>query len=92
MTIHIQKIGSVAHQAADLDNLARGIGRGNPIARRERRKLNASAVKEAIWADEQGVGTIAYNSGKGCLDVAAGAGVEDLNLQSEGTCSFRYTS
>ena len=62
------------------------------MARRERRELNAPAVKEADRADEESVGPIAHESGKGCFDVTPGAGVEDLNLQSEGTCSFRYVS
>ena len=62
------------------------------MARRERRKLDAPAGEEPVGGDEEGIGPVAHEGGEGCLDLAAGAGVEDLNLQSEGACSFRYVS
>jgi len=37
-----------------------------------------------------GVGLVAHERGEGRLDLAAGAGVEELNLQSDGTRRFRY--
>jgi hypothetical protein len=43
-------------------------------------------------SDEQGVGAIAHKGGEGRLDLAPGAGVEDLNLQSHCTGGFRYVS
>ena len=51
LTKHVRTIGRVAHQPADFDNLTTGIGRGNPIARGERRKLDAPAGKEDIASD-----------------------------------------
>ena len=62
------------------------------MARRERRKLDAPADEERVGGDEEGVGPVAHEGGEGRLDLAAGAGVEDLNLQSEGACRFRYLS
>ena len=62
------------------------------MARRERRKLDAPADEERIGGDEEGVGPVTHEGGKGRLDFAAGAGVEDLDLQSDGACSFRYLS
>jgi hypothetical protein len=48
LTMHVQKIGPIAHQPADFGKLAKGIGRGNRMARRERRKLDAPAAEERV--------------------------------------------
>ena len=62
------------------------------MARRERRQLDAPAREEHVGSDEQGVGALARESGKGRIDLAAGAGVEDLDLQSHCAGGFRYVS
>src|SRR5262245_66223238 len=62
------------------------------MARRERRKLDAPAGEERVTADEQGVGSLAREGGEGRFDLTAGAGVEELKLQSEGTCRTRYVA
>ena len=62
------------------------------MRRRERRKLDAPAAEEPIGSDEEGVGPVAHEGGERCLDLAAGAGAEHLNLQSNGACSFRNFS
>jgi hypothetical protein len=54
--------------------------------------LDAAAVEEGIAGNEQGIGLLAHEGGEGRLDLAAGAGVDDVNLQSEGACRFRYVS
>jgi hypothetical protein len=92
LTVHIRTIGRVAHQPTNFDNLATGIGCGNPIARRERRKLDTSAGEEHVASDEQGLRPVAHEVGEGGLDFADGAGVEELNLKAEGTGSFRHIS
>ena len=48
------------------------------MARRERRKLDAPADEEPVGGDEEGVGPVAHEGGEGRLDLAAGAGVENL--------------
>ena len=48
LTIHVQVIGPIAHQPTGRRIIAIGIDRGNPIARRERRKLDAPA-DEMPW-------------------------------------------
>src|SRR6266481_6884568 len=88
----VQIIGPITHQPSDLGKFTKGIDRGNPIARRERRKLHAPADEEALTGDIEGVGRVAPKAGEGGLDFAAGAGVEHSNLQSEGACRFRYIS
>ena len=62
------------------------------MSRRERRKLDAPAKEEPVGGDEEGVGPVAHEGHEGRLDFAAGAGIEDLNLQSDGACSIRYIS
>ena len=62
------------------------------MMRRERRKLDAPAGEERVGGDEESVGPVAHEGAEGRLDLAAGAGVEDRNLQSEGACRFRYLS
>ena len=92
LTIHVQDIGPIAHQPTRFDMFANGIGRGNRIARRECRKLDAPSDEESVGGDEEGDDPVARESGEGRLDLAAGAGVEDRNLQSESACSFWYLS
>ena len=50
------------------------------MARRERRKLDAPAGEEHVGSNEECVGPVAHEGGEGLLDLAAGAGVEHLNL------------
>src|SRR5262245_16099680 len=92
LTIHAHTIGIVAHQPAGFDSLAGGIARRNPIARREGRKLDPPAREEHVTIDEQGIGTVPYKGGEGRLNLAAGARVENLNLQPECTGGFRHIS
>jgi hypothetical protein len=92
LTIHARTIGVVAHQPAGFDSLATGIARGNPVVRRKRDKLDASAGKEHVASDVQGIGAVVHEGGESRLDLAARAGVEDLNLQSHCTGGFRYVS
>jgi hypothetical protein len=56
---HLRRIGPIAHQPSGFDFLANGVGRGNPVARRERRKLDAPAYKERVDGDEEGIRPIA---------------------------------
>src|SRR5262249_42467902 len=76
LTTHVHTIGRVAHQPTGFDSLASGIARGNPITRRERRKLDAPARKERVASDVQGFGAVAHESGEGRLDLAPGASLE----------------
>src|SRR6516162_11159117 len=90
--IHVRNVGSVAHQPTGLDILAIGIDRGNCMARRERCKLNTPTRKEPLGGNKERVGPVPHESGEGRLDLPAGTGFEDLNLQPYSACSFRYVS
>ena len=62
------------------------------MAHRERRKLHAPADEEPVGGDQEGVGPVAHEGGESRIDVAAGTGVEGLNLHSESAGSLRYVS
>jgi hypothetical protein len=87
-----QIIGPIAHQQARFGQLTVGTARRHPVARCQRGKLAAATAEERVGGDEEGIRPLAYESGEGRLDLPAGAGVEDLNLQSDGACGFRYVS
>ena len=53
------------------------------MSRCQHRELNAPGIEEAVGADEQRVGALARERGESGLDLVAGAGIEDLNLQRE---------
>ena len=48
------------------------------MARSERGELHAPGVIEPVGTDEEGVGPVARKRREGHLDLAAGAGVQDL--------------
>ena len=62
------------------------------MAHRQKRQLETPAVEEGVGADEKGVGPLAHKSREGRIDLAAGAGVEDLDLQSHGAGSRFHVS
>src|SRR5215470_5473748 len=59
---------------------------------RERRKLDAPAEKERVAGNEECVGPVSQEGGEGRFDLAAGAGVEGVSLQSENAGRFRCVS
>ena len=61
------------------------------MARRQVDQLDTPAVEKGVVADEKGVGPLAHKGCEGRIDLAAGAGVEDLDLQPHGAGS-RSTS
>ena len=52
------------------------------MARRHVGKLHAPSYKKCILADKESVGPLAPKNCEGRVDLAAGAGVENLDLQS----------
>ena len=55
-------------------------------------QLDTPGLEEGIAADEEGVGPLAHKSCEGRIDLAAGAGVEDLDLQPHGAGSRFHVS
>ena len=62
------------------------------MARRQLGQLDTPADEEGVAADEEGVGPLAHKSCEGRIDLAAGAGVEDLDLQPHGAGSRFHVS
>ena len=54
------------------------------MARRQMGQMDTPAGEKRAAADEQRVGPLARKSHEGCIDLAAGAGVEHLDLQPHG--------
>src|SRR5262245_33532797 len=85
--IRIRKVASVTHQPASFDIVSPGIGCWYPTAGRKYGKVHTPAVEKGIGTDEEGIDPLAHEVCKGRVDLAAGACVEDLDLQSEGVGS-----
>src|SRR5262245_21468586 len=64
LTPRIRNIGPIAHQQAHFDHLTAETTRRYPIARRERRELDAPAVEEPIAGNEEGIGPVANEGGE----------------------------
>ena len=62
------------------------------MTRRQIDQLNTSADEEAVATNEEGIGPLASKGCEGCIDLAAGAGVEDLDLQPHGASSRVHVS
>ena len=84
-TIHVRHVGSVTHQPADFDITTVRKNHRNAFARRQDGKLHAATVEEAVGSDEEGIEVLVR---KGCIDIAARRGVEDLNFQPGGGRGF----
>ena len=92
LTICIRNAGSVAHQSAGFGNFTRGICRGEHVAGRQLDQLHTPADEKGVSADEEGVGPLAPKSCESRINLAAGAGVEDLDLQPHGAGSRFHVS
>ena len=84
LTIGIRQARSVAHQPAGFGIFDATIYRGNPVERRQLDQLDTPAGEGRAGADEKGVGPLAHKSRECRIDLAAAAGVEDLDLQPHG--------
>jgi hypothetical protein len=59
------------------------------VSRRQMGQLHAPAGEERRRADEESIQPFARNRCKGCVDLPAGAGIENLDLQPHGAgCRF----
>src|SRR5262249_16608983 len=80
----IHDVGSITHQPANFDKVARRIDRREPVERRQLDHLDTPGIQESVGPDEQGIGPIAPDILEGGIDLAAGASVENLDLYSHG--------
>jgi hypothetical protein len=73
-----------AHQSAGFGVLAEGIDRRDAVAYRQQCHLKAASEKQWVGADQQRIRLLLHHCREGRIDVALGAGGEDLNLQADG--------
>src|SRR5215831_2838864 len=92
LTPCILNVGTVAHQPAHFGNFTRRICRGNRVARRQVGKLHPPTGEKRVGDNEERVGPLAYKSCEGRINLVDGAGVEDLDLQSNGARSRFHVS
>ena len=86
----IRKIWPVAHQSTNIGKLALRVDRGNCMARCEMDQLHAPVAKKRVAGNKQGIGFLGHKRSEGRIDLAAGAGVEDLNLQADRASSRQH--
>src|SRR5262245_25289636 len=84
MPIRVHDIGSVAHQSAHFADVTRAGGHGQCMARCPIGELQAAAIVKRVLADKDGVGPLAPEYGESGVDLAARAGIKNLDLQSHG--------
>src|SRR5262249_12006376 len=87
LMVDIGKIGSVAHQPAGFGKVTCRIRRGDRMARCQVDQLDTPAEEEGIRADEKSIWPLAHESGKGYINLTAGAGLEGLDSQSDSASS-----
>jgi len=76
----IHDVGSITHQPANLDKVGRRIDRREPVERRQLDHLDTPGGQESVGPDVHGIGPIAPDILEGGIDLATGAGVENLDL------------
>src|SRR5262249_36143036 len=84
LTIRIREVASVTHQSACFGIVSAGIGCWYRTAGCQDGKVHSPTVEKWIGRDEESVDLPAHEVCKGLIDLAAGACIEDLDLQSEG--------
>jgi hypothetical protein len=61
------------------------------VARGQLDQLGTPAVEEGVATDEEGVGPFTHKGSESGIDLADGAGFEDLDLQPDGaSCCFGF--
>jgi len=87
LTPRVRQAGSIAHQPADFGKLTSRICSRDRVTRRQEDQWGTPAGEKGVAADEEGVGPLAHKSCESRIDLAAVAGVEDLDLQPNGASS-----
>jgi hypothetical protein len=78
--------GSVTHQATGGDELTREVNHRDRLAGRQRCDFNAPTEEKRIGTDEEHADLLPDEARENGVDVLVGAGVQDMELQSERAC------
>src|SRR5215470_6270005 len=84
LTVRFRLAGSVAHQAADLGNVAPEIDRRHPMVCRQRHDLYATVVHRRAGTYQQRINRLLGKPRKNRINVTAGGGLEDFDLLPDG--------
>ena len=76
----VRKVRSVAHQSPSLDALTIGVDRWQPMVRRQRDEVYATAIEERIVIDQECVSLLSPEACKDHINLAIGARGKDFNL------------
>jgi hypothetical protein len=83
LPIRIGKISPVANQAAPRGERTKLVDRGHRVADGQRAEVFGSAIKERVTANNERACLLLGQVPKYGIDVAVGAGIQDLQLQSD---------
>src|SRR5215813_13089901 len=81
LTISVPNVGSIADQSTDLGIFTPGIDRRQPVVGCKLDQLNTPTIEEGIVADEEGVRSFGCKPCNCRVDLPAGAGAQELDLQ-----------
>src|SRR5262249_22680147 len=77
----IGPVRSIAHQSPGFREDTIDVDRRHTVSHRQHRTLDAALDEQISWSDYQGARLLLHDTGEGRLNVAAGTGVEDIDLQ-----------
>ena len=83
LAIDVNQIGSVAHQAAGVDEVAYSIDGWHRVAGRQGDDLAATIIEKRVDADDERGGAQLGKGPKRCVDLAFGAGIQNVQVQAE---------
>src|SRR5262245_17814284 len=79
----ITPAGAVADQASSRCEFRQSVDRRNPIADRQCRKLLGLRIEKYVVADDQRTGLEFGRFGKDRVEIAFGAGIQDMEIETE---------
>jgi len=83
LAIDVNQIGSVAHQAAGGHEVAYSIDGWHRVAGRQGDDLGTTIIEKRFDADDERAGAQLDKSPKRCVDLAFGAGMQNVQVQAE---------
>jgi hypothetical protein len=92
LTPRIDNVAPITHEAAGFRQKTVRICRGERMARSQIDQLDTSAVEKGVATDEERIGPLPRKICEGRIDLADGAGVENLDLQPYGASSRFHAS
>ena len=92
LTPRIDNVAPITHEAAGFRQKTVRICRGERMARSQIDQLDTSAVEKGVATDEERIGPLPRKICEGRIDLADGAGAENLDLQPYGASSRFHAS